>query len=53
MELRIWISDPENGVSNVSSAVRVVIWDVFKENGIEIPYPQRDVHIMGQQKVLA
>jgi small-conductance mechanosensitive channel len=53
MELRIWISDPENGVSNVSSAVRVVIWDVFKENGIEIPYPQRDVHIMGQQKLLA
>jgi small-conductance mechanosensitive channel len=53
MELRIWISDPENGVSNVSSAVRVVIWDVFKENGIEIPYPQRDVHIVGQQKVSA
>lgn len=45
MELRIWISDPENGISNVSSAVRVAIWDVFKEHGIEIPYPQRDVHI--------
>jgi hypothetical protein len=28
MELRIWISDPENGISNVSSAVRVAIWDV-------------------------
>jgi small-conductance mechanosensitive channel len=50
MELRIWISDPENGVSNVSSAVRVAIWDVFKEHGIEIPYPQRDVHIYGQPK---
>lgn len=45
MELRIWISDPENGVANVSSAVRVAIWDSFKENGIDIPYPQRDVHI--------
>jgi small-conductance mechanosensitive channel len=50
MELRIWISDPENGVSNVSSAVRMEIWDVFKEHGIEIPYPQRDVHILGQPK---
>ena len=48
MELRIWISDPENGISNVSSAVRVAIWDTFKEYGIEIPYPQRDVHVKSQ-----
>jgi small-conductance mechanosensitive channel len=48
MELRIWIIDPENGVSNVSSAVRVAIWDAFKEHGIEIPFPQRDVHIIPQ-----
>ena len=45
MELRIWIRDPENGISNVSSAVRVAIWDTFKEHGIEIPFPQHDVHI--------
>ena len=45
MELRIWVKDPENGVSNVSSAVRVAIWDSFKEHGIEIPFPQHDVHI--------
>lgn len=45
MELRIWISDPENGISNVRSAVRVSIWDTFKEHDIEIPFPQRDVHI--------
>jgi len=50
MELRIWISDPENGVSNVSSAVRVVIWDAFQEHGIEIPFPQRDVHIIQQSE---
>jgi small-conductance mechanosensitive channel len=48
MELRIWISDPENGVANVSSAVRIAIWDMFKENNIEIPFPQRDVHIRSQ-----
>lgn len=45
MELRIWVRDPENGVSNVSSAVRVAIWDTFKEHDIEIPFPQHDVHI--------
>lgn len=48
LELRIWIGDPENGVANVSSAVRIAIWDAFKEHGIEIPFPQRDVHIKSQ-----
>lgn len=45
LELRIWISDPEQGVSNVRSQVRIAIWDSFQENGIEIPFPQRDVHV--------
>lgn len=45
MELRLWISDPENGVSNVCSDVRIAVWDAFKANGIEIPFPQRDLHI--------
>lgn len=49
MELRIWISDPENGISNVSSAVRIAIWDTFKEHGIEIPFPQRDLHLKTQE----
>ena len=48
MELRIWISDPENGIANVSSEVRIAIWDTFKEQGIEIPFPQRDVYIKSQ-----
>ena len=51
LELRLWIADPEKGVSNVSSAVRIAIWDAFEENGIEIPFPQRDIHIKSQPKV--
>ena len=45
MELRIWISDPENGIANVGSLVRIAIWDMFKEHRIEIPFPQQDIHI--------
>ena len=45
LELRFWIDDPSNGVGNVRSAVMLAIWDKFKENGIKIPYPQRDIHI--------
>ena len=45
LELRFWIDDPSNGVGNVRSEVMLSIWDLFKKEGIEIPYPQRDVHI--------
>ncbi len=44
-ELRIWITDPEGGLGNVQGDVFLRIWDKFKESGIEIPYPQRDVHV--------
>jgi len=45
LELRLWINDPEEGVGNVQSDVLLRVWDKFHENGIEIPFPQRDVHI--------
>ena len=45
MELRFWIDDPSNGVGNVRSEVLLAIWDRFKQNGINIPFPQRDLHI--------
>src|SRR5690606_527651 len=46
LELRIWIADPHNGVSNVASEVMLRIWDKFHEHGIEIPYPQHDLHLL-------
>ena len=45
MEIRFWISDPQGGVSNIKSAVLLRVWDLFHENGIEIPFPQRDLHL--------
>lgn len=45
LELRFWISDPANGVSNVKSQVLLKVWDTLKEHNIEIPFPQRDLHI--------
>jgi len=51
LELRFWISDPSNGVSNVKSAIYLLIWDKFHEHGIEIPYPQRDLHIRSSETI--
>jgi small-conductance mechanosensitive channel len=45
-ELRVWISDPMNGVANVKSECLLQIWDHFQANSIRIPYPQRDLHIV-------
>jgi small-conductance mechanosensitive channel len=45
LELRIWIQDPQSGLANVRSDINVAIWKRFKQVGIVIPYPQRDLHI--------
>jgi len=45
LELRIWINDPTNGRANVISDVLLGVWDRFHDNGIEIPFPQRDLHL--------
>jgi small-conductance mechanosensitive channel len=44
-EILVWISDPEDGVGNVQSEILNALWLLFKENGVEIPFPQRDIHI--------
>ncbi|MFQ5346796.1 MAG: mechanosensitive ion channel family protein [Rhodothalassiaceae bacterium] len=44
LELRLWIEDPQAGVVNVASDVKLAIWDRFHEEGIVFPYPQRVVH---------
>lgn len=44
-ELRFWIDDPANGVMNIKSVVHENILDLFKENHISIPFPQRDVYV--------
>lgn len=45
LELRLWIDDPEDGVSNVASDVMGRIWMAFRERDVEIPFPQRDLHL--------
>jgi small-conductance mechanosensitive channel len=43
LELRFWISDPANGTANVRSEVMLKLWDLFQQNGVEIPSPQREL----------
>ena len=41
--LRFWINDPQNGLTNIRGKVLLALWDTFKENGIKIPFPHREV----------
>ena len=45
LELRAWIADANQGVTNIKSEVLTRIWNLFHEHGIEFPFPQRDVLI--------
>jgi len=45
LEIRFWVIDPKNGLSNLKSEILLGVWDRFHENGIEIPFPQRDLHL--------
>jgi small-conductance mechanosensitive channel len=46
LELGYWIQDAATGTSAVRSNVNRNIWRLFSENGIAIPYAQREVRIV-------
>jgi small-conductance mechanosensitive channel len=47
LELGVWIGDPENGQLNLRSAINRRIWSSFQARGISIPFPQREVRLVG------
>jgi small-conductance mechanosensitive channel len=47
LELMAWIEDPEHGKLNLNSDLNLALYKSFSANNIEIPYPQRDVRIVG------
>ncbi|MHB1083224.1 MAG: mechanosensitive ion channel family protein [Thiobacillus sp.] len=45
LELAVWIRDAGEGQNNLRSDINWAIWRRFKVAGIEIPFPQRVVHL--------
>lgn len=45
--LRFWITDPTGGLTNIRGNVYLALWDAFQANGISIPFPQREVRMLG------
>lgn len=47
LELGVWVGDP-NAASGLRSDINWAIWRRFKAANIEIPFPQRVVHMVAQ-----
>jgi small-conductance mechanosensitive channel len=45
LEMRFWIADAQHGVHNVKSEVLYEVWRLFRQEGIQIPYPKRDLYV--------
>jgi small-conductance mechanosensitive channel len=46
LELYVWILDPEAGKGNLRSDINRALWKRFAEQGIAIPFPQREIRIL-------
>jgi small-conductance mechanosensitive channel len=46
LQLSVWVADPEEGSAKLQSEIYYEIWQRFKANNIQIPYPQRDVRLI-------
>lgn len=47
LQVSWWISDPENGRGGVISDVNRAIWKLLQEHQISVPFPQREMRIIG------
>jgi hypothetical protein len=45
LELRFWIEDAQNGVHKSRARFFYEIWRLFGQEGIQIPYPKRDLFV--------
>jgi small-conductance mechanosensitive channel len=50
LKMTFYIKDPEEGSWELRSNVYRKIWRRFKEKGIEIPYPYRNIEIINKEE---
>ncbi len=46
--VEFWVNGIDDGANKYTSDVLFLVWNALKAEGIEIPYPQRVVHLKGE-----
>jgi small-conductance mechanosensitive channel len=44
-EVRVWSADMSRHPGTLESELNFAIWETFKQHKIELPFPQRDIHV--------
>lgn len=52
LRLVCWLPDPRDGILGPSSAINLRVWQRFRDEGIEFPFPQREVRILPSSAAL-
>jgi small-conductance mechanosensitive channel len=50
--VEFWMEGIDDGDNRVGADLLMMIWTALKANGIEIPFPQREVKVLGEVKTL-
>jgi len=48
--VEFWVDGLDDGPNKFSSDVLFLVWDALKANGINIPYPRREITILDERK---
>lgn len=48
--VEFWMNAIDDGKNRVGGDLLLMLWDAFKENGIEFPFPQREVRILSSSE---
>ncbi len=49
--VEFWVDGIDDGKNKFTSEIRFLIWDALKKAGISMPFPQREVRIIGEADV--
>jgi small-conductance mechanosensitive channel len=47
--IRFWITDTENGVTNIKGEVLMALYDALVASGIELPFPQYEIRLKDER----
>ncbi|MGV6819327.1 MAG: mechanosensitive ion channel family protein [Parvularcula sp.] len=49
--VEFWMEGVDDGKNRVDADLKLMIWKALKENGFSMPFPQREVRILGDSRV--